>query len=57
MKRIAVAAAAVSVVALGAFAPASAEACPEGTLVEAHLELDLNGEQQSQDICLPPAAE
>lgn len=56
MKRIAVAAAALSVAAVGAFsAPASAEACPEGTLVEAHLNIDINGDAQSQDICLPPA--
>ena len=54
MKRIAIAATAV--LALGAFTvPASAEECPEGTVIEAHVNLDINGEQQSQDICLPPA--
>ena len=56
MKRIAVAAAVLSVAALGAFsAPVSAADCPEGTVLEAHLNIDINGEAQSQDVCLPPA--
>ena len=58
MKRIAVAAAALSIAAVGAFtAPASAEGCPEGTVAQVTVDININGEASPANgtHCLPPA--
>lgn len=57
-RRVAVVAAgaALSIGLLAApLAHADEPACPEGTLVGVRLHLNVNGTDQAQDVCLPPA--
>ena len=60
MKRIAAALtiAGTSVLGFGFVgAPAASAAdCPAGTVAQAHVYFNVNGQEQSQDICLPPAS-
>ena len=51
----------IAVVAVGAVAslgfmlPGAQAACPEGTILQVNLDINVNGEGQVQEICLPPS--
>jgi hypothetical protein len=59
MKRIAAALllAGTSVAGFVTAAPAASAAdCPAGTVLQAHVYFNINGQEQSQDVCLPPSS-
>ena len=53
-RRVAVVAAG-AVASLGFMLPGAQAACPEGTILQVDLDVNVNGEQQVHEICLPPA--